>query len=240
MSGGEEAAPNAENPFTRPWFLVSAGVVVLVLILAVVYALLPPVGATPSGQPTPNNTSATTAAAGPTAGSACGLPEGNVTIPGPGLASKWELNGKTAVPADPTVYGPGKATAGARTCFAHNPTGALYAATNFFAASVEQQGVTMVKDLAAKGPERDKYLANPLTFAPRDPQAIVQVAGFQITNYAGDSAVVKLGVKGSNGLFFSLSQTLKWQDGDWKVVLESASPMQQVTSLSEFIPWAGV
>jgi len=32
MSGGEEATPNPENPFTRPWFLVSAGVVVLVIV----------------------------------------------------------------------------------------------------------------------------------------------------------------------------------------------------------------
>jgi hypothetical protein len=240
MRGGEEATPNPENPFTRPWFLVSAGVVVLVLILAVVYALLPPVGAAPSGQPTPNSTSASTQPSAASGGSVCGLPEGKPTIPGPGLTSKWELNGKTAVPTDPTVYGPGKSADGARTCYARNPTGALYAAANFLSASVEQQGTVMVKDLIAKGEMRDKYLASPMEFGPKDATLSIQVGGFRVQSYVKETAVVVLGVKGSNGTLFSLTVPLKWEDGDWKVNLESLSRMAQVTTLNDFVPWAGV
>jgi len=239
MSGGEEATPNPENPFTRPWFLVSAGVVVLVLILAVVYALLPPVGAAPSRQPTSPSTSGSTEPSAASGGSVCGLPEGKPTIPGPGLASKWELIGKTAAPTAPAEFGPGKVSSdGVRTCFAHNPTGALYAAANFAGYSAEGKPEVLFQDLAAKGPARDRYLTAPPTFTPRDGTLSMQIAAFRVVSYTNDLAVLEIGIGGSNGVKLSAPYTLKWEDGDWKVIVTETQP-SQVENFSNMVPWAG-
>lgn len=240
MSEGREATPKPESPFTRPWFLVSAGVVVLILVLALVYALLPPVGAAPTVQPTPAATTGSVKPSADAGDSTCGLPKGAQTVPGPGLLSTWELNGKTAVPSEPETYGPGKTVNEARTCFAQNPTGALYAAANFFSASIEQQGTIMVEDLSAKGPLRDQYLASPMAFSPDDQNLKIQIAGFKVQSYTEQAATVVLGVNTSEDTQFSLTVPMKWEDGDWKVNLESLSRMAQVKSLSDFISWSGV
>lgn len=240
MSESTDPTPKAENPFTKPWFLASGAVIVVIIVLAVVYALLPPVGAAPNAQPTPTTDKSSAAPSAASGDSICGLPKGNQTVPGPGLKTKWELNGKTAVPTEPKTFGPGKTSNDARTCYAQNPTGALYAAANFFSASIEQQGTVMVEELSAKGPLRDQYLASPLTFAPNDKSLKIQIAGFQIQSYTPQAATVVLGVDTSDDTKFSLTVPMKWEDGDWKVNLDSLSRMAQVQNLSDFVPWAGV
>jgi hypothetical protein len=236
MSEDMETAPKAENPFTKPWFLVSGGVLVVVLVLAVVYALLPPVGAAPNGQSTPTVDTSPARPSAATGDSICGLPKGQPTIPGPGLTSKWELVGKIATPTAPQKFGPGKVVSdGVRTCFAHNPTGALYAAANVLAMSASGRQVETYKHLAASGPERDAALSTSSASEPVD----VQVAGYQFVSYSDDSAVITLGVKFANDTYFTFATAMKWESGDWKTVLPPASG-QQVKDLSALIPWSGV
>ncbi|MHA7306586.1 hypothetical protein ACX80E_15320 [Arthrobacter sp. TMN-49] len=238
--GATSSAKDHESPFTKPWFLVSAGVIVVIVVLAVVYFLLPPTGQPAAVQPTQPESSSLPSSSTDDGASVCGLAAGDQRLPGLELTSKWELNGKTAVPTSLTD-GPGKRSEdGARTCYAQNPTGALYAAANFFSASIEKQGQIMVEDLSAEGPSRDKYLQNPMTFAPGVSDVTIQLAGFKIQSYAKDAATVVLGIKTSDAMNFSLTVPLKWESGDWKVNLDNLSRMAQVSNLSDFIPWAGV
>lgn len=239
--GTTGSAKDQESPFTKRGFLISAGIIVVIVVLAVVYFLLPPTGQPAAVQPTqPEASSLPSSSSTDDSASVCGLAAGDQRIPGLELTSKWELNGKTAVPASPTD-GPGvRSESGARTCYAQNPTGALYAAANFFSASLEKQGQIMVEDLSAEGPSRDKYLQNPMTFAPGASDMTIQLAGFQIQSYAQNAATVVLGIKTSDATNFSLTVPLKWEFGDWKVNFDNLSRMAQVSNLSDFIPWAGV
>lgn len=236
---GESSSKDHQSPFTKPWFLVSAGVVAVIVILAVVYALLPPVGQ----QAAPPQTTQPVVSGSPSSAtdggaSVCGLPAGDQRLPAIGQATRWELLGKTAVPTDPKVYGPGKTDNGVRTCFANNPTGALYAAANFTGYSSEGKPDLMFKYLAAKGPARDKYLDNPPSFVPRDGSLSLQIAGYRIVSFTNDLAVIQVGIGGSNGVKLLAPYTLKWEDGDWKVLVTETQP-SQVTDFSNLVPWAG-
>ncbi|MHA7241250.1 hypothetical protein [Arthrobacter sp. TMS1-12-1] len=239
MSERKDSAAQPENPFTRPWFLASAAMVVIIVILALVYAFLPPVGATP---PSSAPTSAASSPATPTTDSddtgdsVCGLPEGDQTIPGPDLETQWELVGKTAAPAEPESFGPGEVNSeGVRTCFAHNPTGALYATANVLVTGANGRQADTYQYLAAAGPERDSRLSS----AAPEQVTDLQVAGFQYISYSEDNAVVTLGVEFPDQTYFTFTTTMIWEDGDWKAVLPPAAG-QQVSDLSSLIPWAGV
>lgn len=228
------------GPFTQPWFLVSAVIVGLILLLVVVYALLPPAGQSANPAPAQPVPTGTAQPSKDSAASVCGLPTGDQRLPGQGTETTWEIQGKAAVPTAPEMYGPGTVKDSSRTCFAHNPTGALYSAANFFGTStVEEGGTVIMNDLVAPGPLRDKYLASPPPFSTGDQAVSVQIAGFQIQSYTDEAATVLLGIRNSNGGFGSQTVPLKWVDGDWKVDISSLAQMAPVDGLSSFIPWAG-
>ncbi|WP_028280574.1 hypothetical protein [Arthrobacter sp. H5] len=53
----------------------------------------------------------------------------------------------------------------------------------------------------------------------------LQIQGFQIQRYDGESAVIDLGVETEEGAFDSLPTPLEWEDGDWKLVIpETGNP----------------
>ena len=68
----------------------------------------------------------------------CHLPAGNQTVPVTAPSSSWTLVGAMAAPNAPGSFGPQKVQNGLRVCFAHNPTGALYALASFFAESTQR------------------------------------------------------------------------------------------------------
>jgi hypothetical protein len=69
-----------------------------------------------------------------------------------------------------------------------------------------------------------------------------QLAGFKLTDYTGDRAVIAYGFKVSNGTFGSLPVVLQWSGGDWKAVPPASGQPEgkQLADLSGFIPWEGV
>lgn len=232
-----------QNPLTKPKFITAAVVVAIVVALGIILALLPRGGGDPTAEPT--NTGTTTPSAQPSAAadlSICGLPAGDQTKPATTPTdTKWELVGKIAAPTSPTQYGPGKTdTNGLRSCFAHSPTGALYAAANVTVLSATGKARLVYEQLAVPGPERDALLDQP------DPQetstVTAQIAGFQIRSYEADRAVVVIAAKGSNGALISVPVPLQWHGGDWKVVVPATGSTGggQITDLSGYISWSGV
>lgn len=231
-------ADQGASPWTRPWFIASAGVVVVLIALAVVYVLLPVPAA-----PAPASATSTAQAGAPAeAGqnSICGLPAGDQRYPGLNHPSTWELQGRVAVPTDPKAAGPGRVEGNVRTCYAHSPTGALYAAANFVGTSMAPHGDLIIyKDLAAKGQLRDEYLATPPPFTGDKADVSFQIGGFRVQSYGPEAATMVLAIRISTGSFGSMTVPLKWEDGDWKVSLDSLAPLSQVNDLADFVAWSG-
>lgn len=245
MSQSTESTTES-NPFTKPGFIIAAALVVALIAAAVVIFLLPKGQGNAQPAPSPAESSSTATAspsASDTAGkSICGLPASSETALGTAPKTKWELVGTMAAPTDPKI-GPGKTDdQGIRSCFAHTPTGALYAAVNLWALGIDPSNERAIAEqLAAKGPGRDAGMKAPQTPAPAS-AVKVQIAGFNVS-YTANQAVVGLAFKADNGALASVRTTLLWQDGDWKgVVADNGKPLEeprQVRDLSGFILWSG-
>jgi hypothetical protein len=232
-----------QSPLTKPKFIISAVVVAIIVALGIILALLPNGGGTPTAEP--SNAGSTTASTKPSeaaAASVCGLPSGDQNKPATTPTdTKWELVGKIAAPTSPAQFGPGKTEAnGLRSCFAHSPTGALYAAANMTALSAAGKADLVYKQLALPSPERDAVLKSSPTAAPSSVTA--QLAGFTFRSYDADRAVIDLAFKGANGTFISIPVPLQWYGGDWKFVVPATGDTgaRQITDLGGYIQWSGV
>jgi hypothetical protein len=230
--------PRDQSPWTRPWFIASAAVVVVLAALGLVYLALPSPSTGQAPAPTPSATATATAQAGQ---SVCGLPAGDQRYPSVGLPTKWELLGRIAVPTDPKGIGPGGTDGNARTCYQHSPTGALYAAANILGTGLLPGGQTVVlKNLTAHTPMRDRLLASPASGTSADPSNSAQIGGFRVDSYDPASATVTLGLKLSPAGYMSMTFSLRWEGGDWKTVPENSTYATGLKDLSDFVPWTGV
>jgi hypothetical protein len=245
MSQSTESTTES-NPFTKPGFIIAAALVVALIAATIVIFLIPKGEATAQPAPAPaesSDTATRSSSASAAAGaSVCGLPASSETALGAAPETKWELVGTMAAPTDPKI-GPGMTDdQGIRSCFAHTPTGALYAAVNLWALGSDPSNERAIAEqLAVKGPGRDAGMKAPQTAAPASAVKI-QIAGFNVS-YTANQAVVELAFKANNGALASVRTTLLWQDGDWKgVVADDGAPLEeprQVRDLSGFIPWSG-
>jgi hypothetical protein len=231
-----------QNPLTKPKFIISAVVVAIIVALGIILAILPKGGgvAAPTASSSNSPSSSTPSSPGPAA-SVCGLPDGDQSKPATAPAdTKWELIGKVAAPTSPERYGPGTTAAnGLRSCFAHSPTGALYAAANVTTLSAIGKTRLVLENLAVPSPERDALLKQP---EPASSTATPQLAGFALRSYSSDTAVVDLAYKGDNGAYVSIPVPLRWDAGDWKIIVPAtgSTGAGQIPDLSGYVPWAGV
>jgi hypothetical protein len=237
-----QGPPRDQSPWTRPRFIASAAVVVVLAALGLVYLALPSPSAGQAAAPSAPAAATATAIATPQAGqSVCGLPAGDPRYPSVGLPTKWELLGRVAVPTDPKGIGPGRTDGPVRTCYQHSPTGALYAAANILGTGLLPGGQTIVlKNLTASTPMRDRLLASPAAGTSADPSNSAQIGGFKVDSYDPTSATIALGLKLSPAGYMSMTFFLRWEDGDWKTVPENSTYATGLEDLSDFVPWTGV
>lgn len=232
-----------QNPLTKPKFIISAAVVAIIAALGIILALLPK--GSGNAEPIPPASSTSSASSEPSdssAASICGLPEGNQDKPVAAPAgTTWELVGKFAAPASPKQFGPGLTTSdGFRSCFAHSPTGALYAGINMIIMGSSGRSDLLAEHLVVEGQERDKMLQESVTQTPET--APFQLAGYKVIDYSDDRAVIEYGVTTENGSVGSFPIAMQWQEGDWKWVPPATGQPEakQLPDLDGFIPWAGV
>src|SRR4051794_35844273 len=151
--------PSSDHP-SSPWaqrgFILAAAFIAGLLLLGVALLVLGSGrdDATRPGGNNPPNSRPTTAT--PTRqdanASVCGLPAGNQHVPAVGPQTRWELVGTIAAPTDPNTIGPGIQEVKRRLCFAHSPTGALFAAVNFMAvAGGSPNNTALLRELTAEG-----------------------------------------------------------------------------------------
>ncbi|NEK96590.1 hypothetical protein GCU67_20825 [Modestobacter muralis] len=236
---------NTTSPFARRGFIAAAVVVALVVIAAVVVAISGGGDSddVPVGVGGPATAPATSASAD--AGD-CDQPEGDQLPPVAAPANEWELVGKLVAPTDPDGAGPGKVSdEGLRTCFAHDPTGALFAAVNWFGMTSDVESMTAaLEEITAPGPGRDKLAG----LLETDPTSVLgkggyQVAGFTFLSYTGDVAMLNLALDIAGTGQASLTATLEWSGDDWLLQLpadgEIGSSIKPLSSLAGYVPWSG-
>lgn len=176
--------------------------------------------------------------------SVCGLPDGDQQIPTTTPPdTTWQLVGTMAAPIAPRL-GPSRTGNGLPYCYAHSPTGALYAAANFAAVlSDPALRVRAAQYLTAAGPGREKWIATLTASGVGGPgSSDQQIAGFRFITY--DRATASLDLAFRVGTQYAhIPFGLTWQASDWKVVVpDSGNPLEgvaQIPDLRDYVPWAG-
>jgi hypothetical protein len=246
-----------QSTFTRPGFIASGVVVGIIVVVGAVLGIgaltgnddtnPPPAAAPATPEPTSDADPATPLVPGEAeSDSMCGLAgfeqEGSVTQPPADV--EWTFLGVTAVPGSPSA-GPGEeSAAGMRHCFARTAEGALLMAANAAVqGSVPEVSEEFQEYATAEGPGRDAVLA-------REPSASasagrLSIAGFRVMEYDGDTALVDIAIRYSEGAsvtLFSQPMDLTWQDGDWKLVLADTGdfqyPLAAIPNLAGYLSWS--
>ncbi|MBU8867881.1 hypothetical protein [Paenarthrobacter aromaticivorans] len=249
MSQSTESSTES-NPFTKPGFIIAAGLVVALIAAAVVIFLAPKgqENAQPAPAESTRSVGASPSASAGSGKSVCGLPASKDTALGTAPKSKWELVGRMATPTDPKTFGPGVTDdSGFRSCFAQSPTGVLYAAMNV-AALGSTGSPEIVAKLAEKllvpGTGRDNAMREAAATPVSPNAASIQVRGFLIKSYTSSESNVDLAFETDSGALAHLTLSMRWKDGDWKVMPvddgKTYSGPTQIRDLSGFILWSGV
>lgn len=243
-----------QSPFTRPGFIAATIVLAVIVVLGVVIAiansnrldLSDAAGPTTArgGNSSPSDTETATA---PAIGGAsvCGLAgeklTGSLTSAPP---AEWLFQDTTAYPIS-TTFGPGATSPdGVRSCFQHSPEGAVFAAANAVVQGSDPSRIGSWLDyFVAAGPHRDEVLEP----GPSSDDAVqgvrVEVAGFRLLAYDGQSARVDVAVRGATGgqtVNLSMVYALVWEDGDWKLrVTDPSIPIDvaNIPDLVGYIAW---
>jgi hypothetical protein len=241
------------SPFRQRGFVLSAGLIAVVVVLAV-GVVVSGGGSSAHARRVPRPRMASTSGAGvaatstapvatSTAGeSACGLPAGSQQVPALPPSAHWVLVGAMAAPSAPSTFGPGKTVDGFRECFAHNPTGALFAAINFWAAGTEFAPATIYAHLAADTPLRGEAIQSSAGDDSRlNASGDVQLAAFQFASYSPAEADLSIVLQTTSGGLLSIACTMLWQDGDWhyEIPPNGAPPAGEVQSLDGYVAWSG-
>ncbi|MFP5316248.1 MAG: hypothetical protein ACLGHS_12850 [Actinomycetes bacterium] len=232
---------NERNPSTRPGFVLSAALVIALIAAVLVIAFLPNNDEPGTAAPTTGaSTSPPASTEAKPEESICGLAGSGETALGAAPETEWELVGTFAAPASPQQYGPGDVSDGVRSCFSHDATGALFAAANIAALATAGQEKAVFSELSVPSPAQKEALENAGS-NPSSGNLSVQIAGFQIVNYTEEAAVVRLGIRGSNGINLDYPVPLEWHEGDWKLVVPPTGDIgvREVSDFSDFISWSG-
>ncbi|TCC43611.1 hypothetical protein [Kribbella sindirgiensis] len=176
----------------------------------------------------------------------CGLPAGDQTVPAEAPAvDGWEVSRKVVVPRSST-YGPGTTDSdGFRHCFAHSPTGAVYAAYSAIAAIADQSKlVPTVKKLMVPGSATDSLLRQAAAGGSSSDASTVQVVGYRVIAAEPDRVTLMLAMP-VESVYMSANLTLVWHQGDWRLQPPPpgeavGAPFSQHRDLSDFVKWSGI
>lgn len=237
------ASDETSTPWAQPKFLIAAILVIALIVLGVVLALSSrnePDGTSSTPTTPPGITTSAPGNAG--AESVCGLPghadSGTLTT---APEAEWLFQGTTAYPTS-ADHGPGATSPeGVRYCFQHTPAGALFAAAN----GMVQGGDPAVAGewldyVVADGPYREQIASSQEAADSADSR--INIAGFRLLAYNGDSARVDLAVRATSGtstILVSGVYELVWRDGDWKISADVAEPLNvaSIPDLAGYVAW---
>lgn len=256
LNNGSAASTDDKSPWVQPGFIAAAAVVALLVLLGLILAVTGGSGGDATEAAKPSSPPSSGANAPNPDASVCGLAPGSQAIPTEAPKAVWKLRGTLAVPTAPATFGPKSSAGGVPSCFAHSPTGALFAMVNIQAAMGElakQPGrypIDKVLQMIAPGPGREALK----TAAAKSPVAEqgskksgAQVSGFNVVRYEENTAVVDVAFAGDRpdtAGYVHGQATLRWEQGDWKLELaQNGSPLdavQAIPNLTGYVPWRGL
>lgn len=164
---------------------------------------------------------------------------------------RWENYRTLALPYSVTD-GPMRIQGEVARCFSRTPTGALLALAHISARYIlSPDWNNVVKYQIVPSPEVETYrltrrgqelqMGGP---SLPEPGTVTQLAGFRFISYTNESAVLAIVRRDSQGRLESFFQTVEWESGDWKLVLQSggvdSTSTEPVDSLTGFVPWRDV
>ncbi|WP_406332410.1 hypothetical protein [[Kitasatospora] papulosa] len=245
MSGSEESST---SPYAARWWQASALFLAVVLVTGAVVVF------TSDSDPQEPAAAGPTASAGgsgspsPTATGDCPDLPTSTDIPRTAPEAEWGLVSTVAVPTSKTA-GPAVVEGDLARCFAHSPTGALFAAaqigtrypfTKDWEKVVERQTYGDGKQLLLD--KRRAYEATAEPIAPV-PGELGQFAGFQFVTYTPQTAVLQMVSRFEAGTMQVSTVTMQWDDGegDWLYEIPSVTPPQKVVeNLDGYVVWGGL
>lgn len=230
------------NGSPRRATLIASALVVGVIVIA---------GAVLTGRALISDDDSTDTTAPPTSAdssSKCDLPDGDLEkLTEAPDDVEWELVNTYALPT--SAAGPAEETDSVHWCYAKSSEGALLAAASV-SIDLATPGVSYTEyaERRLTGPAVDSY--KQLDAAPQDQKdllttpSISQIAGFQFLSVVEDQAVVQIVHRLTRGelagQFLVTTLDMRWQDGDWRLYLDEASPSgTAVSSLAGFVEWSG-
>jgi hypothetical protein len=234
-SSNKDEASAERSPWSRPSVLLSGAFLLALVLLGVVVAVIGG-GSDGAHRTTTPTTAARPAPLSTTASqSGCSLPAGGQGVPSstPPQA-QWGTVGSMQVPQNPAVYGPQRTNGIWNTCFAHNPSGALLAAMNFYGESTTgEPEETVMRRYAVGAPSN---LGNNAGLNSSGP---VQLAGYRYDSYTPSRSQVSLVFRGPQGKEAAVVTSMMWQGGDWKYVFPAGGmPSYEVLpDLTGYVPW---
>ncbi|MFE7759918.1 hypothetical protein [Streptomyces sp. NPDC057438] len=246
-----------EQPFwqQRGWIL-SAGFLVVLLVLAVLFAVTGdggkgPAAASGGPDPAPTSTASPDGRSGSKKGGSDTRPAGCRTDDRdqakPTEAPRdfrWKANGTGLVPVSKAA-GPLKYDGPVWSCFAHTPLGAVMAAHSITDHLSYDGWRKVVHQQVVPGAGRDALVASRSQEADKSTTGSPDAggyAGFTVLSYDETRATVMVLVRGmGDGGFGSASVTMRWQDGDWKLSPDPDgtvySGVSQVSGTDGFVTW---
>ncbi|WP_198359147.1 hypothetical protein [Streptomyces fildesensis] len=248
MTNTDQSSTETRGPFTRTWFIISAGFMACVGgLLAAVLLSSGDDSTDAAPAPSPTTTAGVAPTGAPADGSCPALADTDTRVPTTAPAGvEWTLFQTVALPTSKTA-GPAVTEGDVTRCYAHTPTGALLASAQINTRFIFATDWRTVTEKQTIGDGRTKYVttrtaaeasAGPATNAPSDHG---QIAAFKFVTYNANTAVVQQVWRFPTGLMQVSTVPMIWDHGDWKleIAANGATPTA-VTSLADYIVWAGV
>jgi hypothetical protein len=233
-----------DSPFNI-WWVVSGIGVVLVLVALILVLIFGRGGASnddaaPSGAAT--SAPISTESADSDSATSCDVDSRNQDIPVAGPEATWTAVDYLLVPSS-NEYGPAPLEGSEWSCFAHSPTGALFAAAHVLAGAVGPDYESFMAAAAVDNAALQTWMTaqNPETHT-QTPGDVAQFAGFQMTSVEADRVTVKLGLSQSD-VSGSYTVDMVWDDvdGTWKVDMGASTFFDNLAildNLNAFTPWS--
>ncbi|SEF16337.1 hypothetical protein SAMN05428942_7245 [Streptomyces sp. 2112.2] len=249
-----EKNTDERSPWTRPGFVAAAAfLVVLVLLAGIVVVITGGDESDSAGAPAPSGSAGGTAP-GPGGGKGANNKDACPTLKDtaqdvPQSTPKgldWSLVQTVALPTS-KASGPAVVEGSIARCFAHTPTGALIASAQIGGRYVWSSGWKQVTQDQTVGDGKSLYIKErtkvEASQGPLTPQADRhgQLAGFTFITYTPQTAVIQLVHRFANGGLVVTPVTMRWERGDWRLVLPANHAAQtRVNDLSGFVAFGGV
>ncbi|MEV4047109.1 hypothetical protein [Streptomyces sp. NPDC049744] len=156
---------------------------------------------------------------------------------------RWKKLATDMVPIS-TSAGPLRTDTGTWWCFAHTPLGAVLAA---HVIPVQMEGAawrTVAEQQIVPGEARDRLVEMKISAdeAESENGAIERFTGFSVASYSENSAVISLLVVTPLGGNLSMSVSVRWREGDWKVEPQDDGSLYssaKTATPNNFVLWEG-